>query len=489
MANNHRKSEANVKNFKFIRSALVFAIATSLLGGTTQAVEVGFEGLVSYEMRQNTDEIDFADEPIPDSEFGNGQIGVFGEHRSRSLNAGFSGEIEAEKNLTDDDDTYNTDTRFIGALDVAITPRTLRWYFGDVLSGTRNDDDILIADNINEDTINVFVTGPSYQSEIEGVSSTSARFFYVYQTEDNEPDRSLYNFSTSHQRETTVGSFYGVRFNDIYTAVEDDPDLDPAVVPLDDEDFNRMTLTAFKNRAQQRSDLYGEIGVVRYTTDDDSVDGLTAELRATRRMGPRTTLTAGITHSLNDEVLNTIEALFRGDADNAGLQPEVDGIFAETRLDVAYSFEKRNSELEFGFSLAQLDYQLLTGGDATQRIVVDGEDRIQSTLNVTYAKNFTNRLSAVFGAVYELEEHQNREDNSDAYRVTADFAYTLTRSFNLEFSLAYDAAEALNTRGTVEDPELIMIDETETSAIIGLRWVPITRASREMTIEISSLLD
>jgi predicted porin len=155
---------------------------------------------------------------------------------------------------------------------------------------------------------------------------------------------------------------------------------------------------------------------------------------------------------------------------------------------VAYSFEKRNSELEFALSLAQLDYQLLTG-DASQSILVDGEDQNQGALNVTYSQNFTNRLSAVFAAAYELQEHQNRDDNTDAYQLTAEFAYTLTRSFDLEFSLAYDAAKGLNTRGTAEDPELIMIDQTEASATIGVRWAPITRASREMTLEISSLLE
>lgn len=486
MSSKHRSGDTNVKKFKFSSSTSVLAVTVTLFCGSAQALEVGFEGLVSFESRQNTDNIEFADDPDLDNEFGTGLIGVFGEHRSRELSAGFSGELETERNLSDDNDTYDTDTRFIGVLDVAITPRTLRWFFGDVLSGTRNDDAVLITDDINENTVNIFITGPSYQSEIEGVGSTSARLFYVYQTEDNEPDRSLYNFSTSHQRETTVGSFYGVRFNDIYTVVEDDPD--PAFVALDDEDFNRLSLTVFTNRALQRSDLYGEVGVTRYTTDDDAVDSLTAGVRTTHRMGPRTTLTAGLTHNLNDEVLNTIETLFRGDADNAGLQPEVDGIFAETRLDVAYAFDKRNSELEVGLSIAQLDYQLLTS-DASQNILVDGEDRIQGTLNVTLAKNFTNRLSAVFAAAYELEEYQNRGDNTDAYQLTADFSYALTRSFSLEFLLAYDAAKGLNTRGTVEDPELIPFDETETSAIIGVRWSPVTRASREMTVDISSLLE
>lgn len=483
----HRSRNLTVNKSKFSNSTISLALVSLVFCGAAQSLDVGFEGLVSYEMRQNSDDINFPDGDIPDTEFGNVLIGVFGETRSRGLIAGFSGELETERNLTDEDGTYNTDSRFIGAAEIAITPRTLRWYVGDVLSGIRNEDAVRIADDVNEDTINVFVTGPSYQSEIQGVSSTSARLLYVHQSEDDEEVQSLYNFSASYQRDTTVGSFYGIRFNDIYTAVVEDPDQDPAVLGLDDDDFNRISLSIFTNRAQELSDIYAEIGATSYTTSNDTTNGLTAEVRTTRRMGPRTTLSAGITHSLNDQTLNTIEALFRGDADNAGLQPEIDGIFAETRLDVAYSLERPTAEIEFGFSIAQLDYRLLTG-DASENIVVDGEDQNQGTLNATYSKNYTNRLRAIFAAAYELEEYQNRADNTDAFLFTADLIYALTSSFNLEFTLAYDTAKGMNTRGTVEEPIEIMIDETETRAILGVRWAPPTRASRELTVEINSLL-
>ena len=69
-------------------------MAGSMLCGSALSLDVGFEGLVSYELRQNTDEINFANESIPDTEFATGLIGVFGEERNRSLNAGFSGEID-----------------------------------------------------------------------------------------------------------------------------------------------------------------------------------------------------------------------------------------------------------------------------------------------------------------------------------------------------------------------------------------------------------
>jgi hypothetical protein len=487
----HRSCDAIVNKFRVSSSTVTLAFVASMFCGAAQSLEVGFEGLVSYEIRQNTDEINFPDGSIPDTEFGNGLIGVFGETRSRVLTAGFSGELETQRNLTDDDGTYDTDSRFIGAAEVAITPRTLRWYFGDVLTGIRNEDAVRITDDINENTINVFVTGPSYQSEIEGVSSTSARLVYVHQSEDDEEVRSLYNFSASHQRDTTVGSFYGVGFNDIYTAqIEEpgqNPDQDPALVVLDD-DYNRMSLSMFTNRARGNSELYAEIGATRYTTDEDTTDGITAEVRATRRMGPRTRLTAGITHSLNDQTLNTIEVLFRGDGDDAGLQPEVDGIYVETRLDVTYSIERPTSELDFGLSIAQLDYRLLTG-NVSANIDPNGEDQHQGTLNATFAKYYTNRLRGVFTAAYELEEYRIRADNTDAYLVIADLIYTLTRSFDLELSLAYDSAKGMTTRGAAANPIETMIDESETRATIGVRWAPPTRASRELTVEINSLLD
>lgn len=483
-----RSCGAYVKTFRLSNPALALSVAAALFCGSAQSLEVGFEGLLAYELQQNTDNINIDDGTIPDSRFATGMIGVYGEQRSRSLSAGFSGEIETQRDLEDNDGGYETDTRFVGALDIAITPRAVRWYVGDVLTGVRNEDAVLIADDFNQDTVNVFVTGPSYQSEIPGVSSTAARLYYVHQSEDDEEVQSLYNFNVSHQRDTRVGSFYGIRFNDIFTSVAQDPNLDPAMAGLEDDDFNRMSLSVFTNRAQEYSDLYAEIGATRYTTDNDNTEGLTAALRATRRLGPRTRLTAGLTHSLNDQTLNTIEALFRGDEDDAGLQAEVDGIFAETRLDVNYAIEKPTSELSMGISIAQLDYQLLTG-NASQNILVDGEDREQGSLNITYSKNYTNRLQGVFAAVYEIEEYQNRLDNSDAISLAADLIYTLSSSLNLELSIAHDTAEGLNTRGTNENTIELMFDEAVTRASIGIRWLPPSRASRELTIELNSLLD
>jgi len=455
-----RGSLVNTANKIKVPLIVATLVATSI--GNVQALEMGFEGVLSYELRQNTDDINPDDEiGNADSEFANGLLAVFGEQRGVKLNAGFSAEIETERDLSDDGNAaVNTETRFIGAADYAVTPRTLRWYFGDLLTGVRNDDTVRLADDLDQDSRNIFITGPSYQSVVQGFSTTEARLFFVHQMEDDEEIEALYNFRASYQRDTTVGSFYGVEFN----------------------------IAAFTHRERKFSELYGEIGITQYDTDDESLNGLTAEVRSTRFLGPRTTFTASLSHSLNDQALNTVEALIQGGGDDAGLQPEVDGIFEESRLDIAYSFDRPTSEFEFGLGIAQLNYRLLTGS-AGDNIEIDGEDRNLGTLIASYAKTHTARLTGVYTAEYEREEFINRTDESDAFLLTANFNYRLTRSFLLEFSLEFDAAEGLNTRGNADNPVQIEIDETESRAILGVRWAPPTRASRELTVQLNSLLD
>lgn len=478
------------KSFRRIPKLLA-ALVVGASCSSVAALEMGFEGLLSYEFRQNTDDVNIDDGPIPDTKVANGILTVFGEQRSRVLSAGFSGELETERNLDDENDNVSTVTRFVGAADLAITPRTFHWYFGDVLASVRNEDTIRIADDLNENSTNVFVTGPTYESVIEGVSATEARLFYVHQSQDDEELESLYNFSVRHQRDTTVGSFYGIRFNDIYTAVAEDPDFDPTLGAAPDEDFNRMTLAIFSNRAREYSELYGELGATRYDTDNESITGLTAGLRYTKILGPRTTFNTGITHTLNDQTLNTIEALLINGGDDAGLQPEVDGIFAETRIDARYQVDLPRSEFELNVSLAQLGYKALTG-DAANFLAVDGEDQNQGTVTAVYSKEFGPRWAGSLTGAFERAEYINRADTTDAVLITGVLGYTLTRSLNLEFSLIYDAGEGLRTRFTQAGDTVVSneieIDESETRASIGIRWAPPTRASRELTLQLNSLL-
>lgn len=485
---------------KLIRrvTKLMVVLAMGASWGSAAALELGIEGFLGYESQQNINDSTIDGELAVEPKVLNSVISVFGEQRGRILRADFSGELETESDLEDENYNVATVTRFAGAGELSITPRAFRWYFGDVLAAVRNPDAFRIADDINENSINLFVTGPTFESVTEGVSATEARLFYLHQSQDGEEPQSIYNFSVRHQWDASVSSFYGVRFNDIYTAVAEDPNFNPALGEAPDGDFNRMTLAVFSNRTRGSSEFYGELGATRYDTDTESITGLAAGLRYTRILGPRTTFDTGITHTLNDQTLNTIEALLINDGDDAGLQPEVDGIFAETRIDARYQLELPRSRFEFIVGLAQLGYKALTG-DAAIFLAVDGEDQNQGTVTAVYSKELSPRWEASLSGVFERSEYVNREDRSDAALITGVLGYTLTRSLDLEISLVYDAGEGLRTRfNRVVDPSAesgfsIVRDEFETDesltrASIGIRWAPPTRASRDLTLRLNSLM-
>ena len=69
--------------------------------------------------------------------------------------------------------------------------------------------------------------------------------------------------------------------------------------------------------------------------------------------------------------------------------------------------------------------------------------------------------------------------------------YRLGRSFELEAGYVFDRAEGLSTRpGAAGDGTLVRedIDVTENRVTLGIRWAPPSRASRDLTIELKSLL-
>ncbi len=480
-----------MKTTDYRRSTLFLALLVSTSFGEVNALEVGFEGSVSYDSIQSTDNTALFGEQDSELNLGIAQITVFGEQRTRSLNAGFSGEFETRTGFEDEDDTVNTVTRFTGSADVALSAQSLRWYFGNVLTGVRNEDSVRIADDLNQFSRNIFMTGPTYRSTTEGFGTTEARLFYVNQTQEDENLETLYSFSASHQRETTIGSFYGIRFNDIYTDEPDTFSADPTVADQIGEDINRITVSIFNNRARELTGLYTELGATRYQTDDEEVDGLTAIVRGSLTMGPETTLTAEISHSLNDQTIRTVDVLLEGGGDDDGLQPGANGIFAETRFDIGYSINRPVSEIEFSLSVAQLDYRLLTGNSVITTDA-DSQDQYQGTVEATYARRFGSRINTALSTAYEREEFINQPAYTDAILFSAELNYTLTRTLSLEMSVIYDAAEGVRSQvvaanGAVASFNAFPVDETQTRASIGIRWAPPSRAERGMGTGLVSL--
>jgi len=118
-----------------MKSKLTVVIA-AVLSTSTYALDIGFESALTAFDSDNIGGINTGpgDLDVPGGLTTEFSFGVFGEHTARNYTGGFDANLVLRQRTGDDDTTSeNTITRFLGALDYAITPRGLNWYVGDVL--------------------------------------------------------------------------------------------------------------------------------------------------------------------------------------------------------------------------------------------------------------------------------------------------------------------------------------------------------------------
>lgn len=483
---------------KFLQAWLLGGLLCSFTSVSAWGLDVGFFGSVTLEASDNIEGANSPDER--DGTIQSGVLGVYGQQQGLRLDAAFSGELDTRKVVSSDSSDVNTITRFLGAAEFKITPRSWRWYVGDILGGVRNDSGILPVDDDDSQIVrrNVFVTGPSFEYDVLGVSRTRARALYVNQTENdsnNTTDESdeletLFTVNFSYERDTTPGSYYGFRLGNIYTdlpqeALEDNTNLVEG--SSSNPDFNRSTLGLFYNRVVGFTELFGELGVTRYDADDESLNGLNAQLRATKTLGPVTQASLTLSRDLSDQSLNAVESLIENGDSSFGLQ-RASGFFTETQLVAAYRFEPRFSIVDLSAGVADLDYQLLSGSAETSASA-DGEDRQTAFAAIAWNQRISNRFRTELGVNVESQEFENRNDNTDSLLFNAQLIYSLTQSFDLSLGVTHSQSDGLRTRfGSdgigIEEP----IDVTENRASIGVRWAPPSRASQDLTVELKSLL-
>lgn len=455
-------------------------LLTVLFPGAAWSLDLGFEGRLTLEQSDNIESVNSPDEE--DGQTVGAVFGVYGEQRSRRVNAAFKGEIDTRSDVSEDDSSFDTLTRFLGAAEFSITPRSWRWYVGDILGGVRSDNALQTIDDTEIDRRNVFVTGPSFEYDVEGRSRTRARLLYVNQTEDGDELETLYTATASYERDTTPGSYIGVRAGNIFTDLpeaSDNPDISQ------EGDFNRSTAAAYVNRARGFMELYGELGVTRYDTEEESLNGLNARLRAIRQLGPMTSVSVSLSRDLNDQTLSTVESLIQNGGDGVGVRPEIAGVFEETRLDAGYSFQSTDTSLDIGLGVAQKDYQLLDL-DPELNVDPDIEDQFQTFVYGSLSRRLSTRLRTELSVSYERQTYDNRDDETDSVLASAQLIYRLSHSFELEGGIVHDSASGVLTRFATGEPE--DVDVTENRVNIGLRWAPPSRASQDLTVELKSLL-
>jgi len=455
------------------RAAQHGLLAFACFPGVAAALDLGFEALLSVDGSDNIDAISEGDSEreITDGTVGFAQFGVYGEQQGRIVRGAFSGEIENRRQFGDDEDV-STLTRFLGAADVAITPRSFSWYVGDILGGVRQDNAVQPINDTETRRRNVFVTGPAFVYDIDAFTSTRARLLYVNQSEDDVELESLYNASISWEREYAPGSLWGLRVGDIFVDKPSDSN---------EVDFNRSTGSVFWGRERRRLNLYVELGGTRYDADEETLNGFNAQVDATWRLSPQQKVTTSFGRDLQDQTLSTVESLI---GDGAARQPEADGFFDETRLELNYTFQTSIATLEVGTGVTDSDYRLLAGEVGS----ANDQDQFASEVYGYLSRGLTPRLRVQFGLSYERLSYDNRPDETDSVLASTDLVYRLSRSFQFEAGYRFNRADGLRTNPGNDTATDFDIDLTENRVNVGLRWAPPSRANKDLTIELKSLL-
>lgn len=451
------------------------ALAGFIFSASALALDLGFEGRLGITLSDNVLGLNRDSAGVRNGTVGNGIIGVYGEQKGRTVRAAFAGELDARKQLDADDgedDELSTVSRFLGAAEVQLTPRALSWYFGDILGSVRSDTTLERSDGSEtERRRNVFVTGPSFVYDIDAFSRTRARLLYTHQSEDEEELESLYNAAFSWERDLTPGSFWGLRFNDIYT--QQPPDSE-------DLDFNRVSVSAYANRLLGFTELYGELGATRYDADEDSLNGLRARLQLIRTLGPSTSLSMALSRDLSDQTLNTIEN--RTDEGNFE-EFEADEFFDETTIEVGFSYQARATSLDVGASFSVQEYRLLNSGGQADP---EAQDQQQTFLYGTLNQGLGARLRGELGLSFQNEQYDALPDEEDSLLVSAVLIYRLSRSFEVEGGVLSNLRNGRESSG--DGTMLDEIDVMENRVTLGIRWAPPSRASKDLTVELKSLL-
>lgn len=449
----------------------LYALALFCCTSAAWALDVGFESLLTVNASDNVGGANAGLEE--EGQLGYAQFGVFGEQKGTRVRGAFSGELYSQRRLDDSDDNFSAVTQFIGAAEMQITPRAFSWYVGDILGSVRSDDALQSIDELADTRRNVFVTGPRFTYELDSFSRVNARFLYVHQSQDDVTLESLYNANASWEIDTDRGNTWGFTFGNIYT---DNPETDL------EGDFNRLSLAATWLRNRGRNTYDAQLGGTRYDTKEESLNGVNARLGWSRQLGPQTEFRMAFTQDLRDQTLSTVEGLIE---DGTGRVADGDGFFDESRLDARYAFTSSVTTFDFGVAASLSDFRLLADSNGFTD-AGDDEDRVNYSASANYSYVFSPRTRVITSFSLEQQDYRNNSDYTQSALGSVQLVRRLSRSFELQFGYRVNVSKGERTRASdINDPE---IDVVENRATIGLRWAPPTRASKDLTIEMKSLL-
>jgi len=450
------------------------ALALLCFTSSATALDVGFESIFTANASDNVGGANAGLEE--EGQLGYAQFGVFGEQKGTRARGAFSGEIVSQRRLDDPDDEFSAVTQFLGAVDFQITPRSFSWYIGDVLGSVRADDGLQSIDTLVDSRRNVFVTGPSFVYELDSFSRVNARLLYVNQSQDEETLETLFVSNADWSFDTDRGNTWGMALSNTFT---DNPEENL------EGDFNRLSIVGTWSRTRGRNTYDVRLGGTQFDTDEESINGASALFSFARQLGPQTEFRISFSQDLRDQTLNTVESLI---ATGTGRQADTEGFFDESRVDVRYAFTSSVTTFDIGVSAGLSDFRLVADENGFSSNG-DEEDRVNFGASANYSYVFSPRTRFISTLSLEQQDFDNTEENSQSALATVQLVRRLSRSFELQLGYRLNVSQGDELINFAEfNGPLEEIDVVENRATIGLRWAPPTRASKDLTVELKSLI-
>jgi len=459
----------------FKKLPLAVLTSTLVVSTSSHALDIGLEASARVEASDNVGaDVDGLEE---DGQIGYVLLGVYGEQRGRLFEAGFSGELETRRVLSDDDADPTTLNDFFGAANLLLSP-SFSWYFGNVLGTVQTSDELLSFEDEDTDRRNVFVTGPSFNYDVNPSSSVLAEVLYVNQSQDDIDLAQLVTARFNWRQETRRANTFGIDISDIYTdepGFQEGEQLNP--------DTNRFSASAFWERDRGVLTWFASLGGTRFETEEDAVNGANAELRVARRLGPQTDLTFSLGTDLIDDNILTIDSLT---SDGSGIVPEATGIFRSNDISLVYSSSTALTSYEIGIRGATTEFQALD-----DNIGLDDpaeEDNITISAFGVLSRTLAPRWNLDLSVELENQSFDNVNDDIDSIRGDVLLSYQISQSFSISAGLRSTHSEGINSRDNISLNADGSFEITENRALVQLTWAPPSRASQEQVVQLKQLL-
>ena len=384
----------------------------------------------------------------------NYRLGLFGNLTGSMAKTDFIANIEF-KDYQDDNFDDEALTSFIGASEIAITPRVFSWYIADAL-GYADTDPGLQVNTRDTERVNYFITGPQAKFEIGGDKRAGGSLYYTnHDREGGVEDYQRGNFNSYYEKTISSRSNWGLKLEHTEMLYDE---LSSRV------DYSHSELKSYYEYNTKANVVSVTAGGSFLETDVEGADSDltgTADISwdhlFTRRAG--LLMTAG--YGLSDEsVLSNAQLSASGDFES----DNENGLFYETSAGATYYYKGVSTRLDIGVSGRSLEY-VQEAQEATDL----ANDHDTYTVFTKIRRRFAESVDFIVGLSAEQKDYEDIDFEEQLYIANLASEYYFNRHLKLKAKAEFQSGDgnrflADRTIGDREYEEYIYS--------IGIHWDP-----------------